>query len=119
MPDHVKDAVRVEHSPTPWEWDGDELYDRDAQTILGLDWVTSGDPANPRVAADRRLIVRAVNAHEALVDAAKDALRELTDGYDFDLSVEGMAASSSPGIQRLAATISRLNDAITLATEGR
>lgn len=122
------DAVRVGHSPTPWRVQADPVVrsprlGRMALVITpngrtSIDVTGSGETYAQDV-ANAAYIVRAVNAHEALLSAAKDALRELGADRDFDLSLMGMRASSSPGIQQLAATIDRLNAAVTLATEGR
>lgn len=59
------------HTPTPWDYSGEFIKTFDNKTIIAE--VQTGDD----ICHDSEFIVRAVNSHDMLLDAAKRALREL------------------------------------------
>jgi hypothetical protein len=68
------------HTPTPWEWRNDQTYNKGQWSIMpgvliveGTDGTPDGDEIDRANAA---FIVRAVNAHDKLVEALRRALDE-------------------------------------------
>lgn len=68
------------HTPTPWEVDGDEIRTPEPQGYL-VARVTG--ETDQEACATARFIVRAVNAHEELLFALKMA-RRMLDTWDDD-----------------------------------
>jgi hypothetical protein len=73
------------HSPTPWSIekcdDGITYAIRSATGVVAMD---APDDQDPPIVEDAEFIVRAVNAHDALVEAivvAEDALRGIVDAH--------------------------------------
>ena len=71
-------------TPRPWyEADDLEVVTRQGFTIASI-LHDDGFVTNEQASADRALIVRAVNNHDALVEALRDAAWGAHDRHDFD-----------------------------------
>jgi hypothetical protein len=64
----------AKHTPTPWKLDQDDRFVNGpkGQAIFGA----LGDGSDETHTANAEFIVRAVNSHEALLEAAKEMLEE-------------------------------------------
>lgn len=74
--------MEIKHTPTPWSDDGKRIKGPNGETVADCR-LTNGKN-------DRPFIVRACNAHEELVAAAKDCLQDLS-------SMELVGASAHAG----------------------
>jgi hypothetical protein len=74
----------MNHTPTPWKWDG-KVWDYDSG--VEAPWLVADSPEGTAVIrgeiecsqSDAEFIVRAVNAHDKLVEAAQYATCEKCD----------------------------------------
>ncbi len=87
----AEDKPRIDHTPTPWEWQGvvTEGEEAGCAFIIGgnLGGLVCGALPRPteldsgdfsRVEANAAFIVKAVNCHDELVEAAREALSWIT-----------------------------------------
>lgn len=58
----------VKHTPTPWATNGKRVENRDEHGIVNDGWIIC-DCDGPDAEANAALIVRALNSHEALIEA--------------------------------------------------
>lgn len=78
------------HTPTPWRSINGAIFDtayssnhiRKALAICGDINAADKESENEKAKANAEFIVRAVNSHEALLLAAKDALEVVANWYD-------------------------------------
>jgi hypothetical protein len=77
----------AEHTPTPWKWCGNDLDGANYAEVMGLDVecgraLCYGGTVKLNISdEDRAFIVRAVNAHEDLLEALREA-EEFVVGLD-------------------------------------
>lgn len=74
----------------PWFGDGRNVVSRDTRGTIVCE--VTGAMSNPIMRADRDLIVRAVNAHEALLSVARKALKMASELNEGDWYEEAKAA---------------------------
>ncbi len=86
-----------EHSPTPWKSDGGSILDAEDEEVATVFWSD----------VDRALIVRAVNAHEALVAA----LREIVDAAEEDITIFGELIRKGIGLAQARAALALVDGA--------
>jgi hypothetical protein len=82
------------HTPTPWE-----LVDAGDGEAVYIDAPEHGDwaiavPQGENAKANAELIVRAVNSHDALVEALTELLSVATGGNDYALCHNGIVSRS-------------------------
>lgn len=111
----TKDASQVEvaHTPTPWVASGYHAFTADGTVVAGTN-VTPG-PTYPECRANIAFLVRAANAHDALVEALTGYVRQ---------EEEQRAAYHATAIGQVqpreeSRLLAAARAAITLATEGR
>ena len=87
MSDSTKTTAK--ETPRPWlvrkfpasgTWVLDSIPDRDGKVVANI--IVSPQTTNPHYEGNAALIVRAVNAHDAIVAAAEAIYEELDDQYD-------------------------------------
>lgn len=84
--------MNIPPTPAPWSFreDGDanfyHLLDKDGKWLLAL--LHNGEPPTPQQLANMAFIVKAVNAHEALVTAVLSMLQDSNRGTSGRLILE-------------------------------
>lgn len=102
--DVITEIPAIQHTPTPWEQKSQsngqaQIYGENGKTIA-ITYYNDEDAA---------LIVRAVNSHEALLEAAKEALCTLDPDCVFD--GEKVSSSSSDRSKMIIALYEAINQA--------
>jgi hypothetical protein len=80
-------------TPRPWQWDGTDVYDEYRKEVVADTW---GTIPSPQSIPNAKLIVRAVNSYDAMVEALE-------------------AAESLPFVQDCPITIGKIRAALALA----
>ncbi len=71
--------MNTNHSPTPWQLVGNDIYAADGITLTARPWGPAGliQDTNAEHRANADIIIRAVNSHAALVAALEAALPQI------------------------------------------